>query len=402
MTERTRSLWLDRAPVRTMAPALVGEVECDVVVIGAGICGTSAALGLARAGVSVVWLEAGVVAGEATGRNAGFILQGTAERYDRAVALMGRERARAIHAVSVENHVRMSAIIREHGLDCAYKHRGSLQLAGSEREEVELRTSAEWLAEDGFEARILAADELPPALARHGYRMGVLLPADGELDPVRFVRGAAGVACAAGVRLFESSPVIGLDAGAPGDVTVHTPTGTVRAEVAVVCTNARAGQLVSWCADKVDPTRGQMLSTVPAPPGVFPIPIYADHGYDYWRQLDDGRIVLGGWRNLDPSAEVGHSDVLHDDIQHKMSAFLHSFPELEGVPIEHRWSGTMAFSRDGLPLVGAAPGAPGAVLGVGFTGHGFGFAWRAGDALAQLVLEGRDPLIDLLTPSRLR
>jgi glycine/D-amino acid oxidase-like deaminating enzyme len=170
----------------------------------------------------------------------------------------------------------------------------------------------------------------------------------------------------------------------------------------VVCTNAWAGTLVPWCADKVDATRGQMLATAPAPLGVFPIPIYADHGYDYWRQLVDGRIVLGGWRNLDPSSEVGDADVLHASIQDKMTAFLHSFPELENVAIEHRWSGTMGFARDGLPMVGAAPGAPGAVLGVGFTGHGFGFAWRAGEALAQLVLEGRDPLVDLLTPSRLR
>ncbi len=402
MNSRTRSIWLDGAPARTPAASLSGNIQCDVVVIGAGICGTSTALALAEAGVSVAWLEAGVVAGEATGRNAGFILQGTAERYDRAVALMGRERARAIHAASVENHRRMASTIARHRIDCGYQHRGSLQLAGSAREEDELRTSAQWLVEDGFAADILPATALPPALARRGYQMGVWLPADGELDPVRFVRGAANAAQGAGARLFEHSAVTALDAGAPGAVAVQTRTGMVQADVAVVCTNAWAGKLLPWCADKVDPTRGQMLSTTPAPRGVFPIPIYADHGYDYWRQLDDGRIVLGGWRNLDPSAEVGDADVLHASIQGKMTAFLESFPELGDVQVAHRWSGTMGFSRDGLPMVGAAPGAPGAVVGAGFTGHGFGFAWRAGEALAQLVLEGRDPLVDLLTPSRLR
>ncbi len=402
MSARTRSIWLASAPAWQPAPRLERDIRVDVVVIGGGICGTSAAMGLATAGVSVAWLEAGVVAGEATGRNAGFILQGTAERYDRAVALMGRDRARAIHAISVENHRQMAQTIEQHGLQCGYRHGGSLQLAGTVREEDELRTSAAWLSEDGFEANVLSRDELPPALAARGYRMGVLLPADGELDPVRFVRGAAKVAREQGVQLFEGTPVTHLAADAPGDVCATTPFGSVRAEVALVCTNAKAGELLGWCADKVHPTRGQMLATAPAPRGIFPIPIYADHGFDYWRQLSDGRVVLGGWRNLDPEAEVGHQDILHDGIQDRMTAFLRSFPGLAELPIEHRWSGTMGFSTDGLPLVGPAPSAAGALLGAGFTGHGFGFAWRSGAALAQMVLEGRDPLVDLLSPSRLR
>lgn len=399
---RTSSIWLARAPARPLAAPLVGSVAVDVVVVGAGVCGAAAVWSLARAGVSVAWLEAGEVAGEATGRNAGFVLQGTAERYDRAVAILGRERARAVHALSVHNHQRMSAVVAELGIDCDYRVRGSLQLAGTPHEEDELRTSARWLVEDGFSAEVWSADQLPPALAGRSYRMGVFLPGDGELDPVRFVRGVASAAVGQGVRLFERSPVVALDAGSPGDVTVRTPEGEVKAEVAVVCTNARAGELLGWCADTVDPVRGQMLATAPAPRGTFPIPVYADHGYDYWRQLECGRIVLGGWRNLDPTAEVGHDDRLHTDIQAKMAAFLHSFPGLSGLAIEHRWSGTMGFSRDGLPLVGAAPGAPGAVVGVGFTGHGFGFAWASGEALARLVIDGRHPTVDLLTPSRLR
>jgi len=373
-----------------------------VVVIGAGVCGASAALTLAEAGVDVVWLEAGRVASEATGRNAGFILQGTAERYDRAVAIMGRSRARTIHALSVENHRRMAETVRRHGIECGYRQLGSIQLAGTPHEEDELRTSAAWLVEDGFEAEIWSREQLPESLAGNGFRMAVHLPGDGELDPVQFVRGVAAAAQRAGARLHEGSPVTHLDAPAPGDVTATTADGSVRAQLAVVCTNARAGQLVGFCADKVDPVRGQMLSTTPAPVGVFPVPVYADHGYDYWRQLTDGRIVLGGWRNLDPSAEVGHQDMLHNDIQDRMMGFLRSFPALEGIRVEHRWSGTMAFSRDGLPMVGPAPGVPGAVLGVGFTGHGFGFAWRSGEALARLVLEGSDPLVEVLSPSRLR
>ena len=404
---RTQSVWHARAPAWPgHAPLQSGQVvEADVVVVGAGVCGAGAVHSLQEAGVRVVWLDAGSVAGEATGRNAGFILQGTAERYDRAVALMGRERARAVHSVSVDNHARMRAVIEALDLvqHCAYARRGSLQLAGGEREEAELRTSAEWLAADGFAAEVLGANELSEVLRAGGYQMAVFLPEDGQLDPVRFVRGVARHAVSKGVRLFEHSRVVALEAPTPGEVRVTVAGGgQVHASLALVCTNASAGGLVPWLADIVDPVRGQMLSTAPAPPDTFRIPIYADHGYDYWRQRDDGRIVLGGWRNLDPSAEVGHQDVLHDDIQGRMTRFLRSFPGLADLQVEHRWSGTMGFSRDGLPVVGPVPGLPGALAAVGFTGHGFGFGWLAGEALAGLVLEGVHPVAELFGSSRLR
>lgn len=368
--------------------------------IGAGLCGSSAALSLARQGVDTVLLDGGRVSGQASGRNAGFILQGTAERYDRAVATLGRDRARRIHQYSLENHAAMAACIKELEIACHYRRSGSLQLAGSPREETELEASAAMLEQDGFQARLLIGPKLPAVYREAGFRMGVLLPQDGELDPAALVRGLAQQAVQHGARLVEDSPVIELDASTQGEAFLRTPQGTLQADLVLVCVNARAGSLLPWFADKVDPVRGQMLATAPAP-RIFELPVYADHGFDYWRQDHLNRVVLGGWRNLDPSAEVGVDDLLHDGIQQRMTDFIHRFPALAQVPITHRWSGTMGFSRDGLPLVGAAPGTPAALVAVGFTGHGFGFAFLAGQALAQLALEGSHPLSTELSPRRM-
>lgn len=389
--------WLDGAG--PLAAPLQGRVEADVVVIGAGLCGASAVWALVQAGVSVVWLEARGVSWGASGRNAGFLLQGTAERYNRAVGVMGRERARAVHEMSLRNHAMMRATVAELGLECAYQHRGSLQLAGSVDEERDLLESAEALRADGFAAELRTGDQLDAVYREAGFSVGVYLPADGELQPARYVRGVAQAAIARGARLFEQTPVLALDAPSPGDVRIRTPDGEVHAQLALVCTNAAAGQLMPWFADKVDPVRGQMLATAPAPQ-LFSCPVYADHGYDYWRQDEAGRIALGGWRNLDPEAEVGTAEVLHDGIQARMTEFLHRFPALRDVPVTHRWSGTMGFSRDGLPIVGAVPGVPGALAAVGFTGHGFGFAWLCGAALAELVSDGRSDVADLFSTRR--
>lgn len=391
--------WLDGADALT-AP-LEGDATADVLVIGAGLCGASAALALGRAGIDALWVDAGAVSHGASGRNAGFLLQGTAERYVRAVAIHGRERARRVHELSRENHRAMAATIAELGLACGYQKRGSLQLASSREEEDDLLASAVLLREDGFPADELRGEALGEALAGAGFRFGVHLPDDGELQPATFVRGVARAATELGVRLHERTPIVALEALSPGDVRARTPNGEIRAQIALVCTNAAAGELLPALAGSIDAVRGQMLATAPAPP-VFACPIYADHGYDYWRQDEHGRIALGGWRNLDPDGEVGTEEVLHPVIQARMTEFLQRFPALRDVPVTHRWSGTMGFSRDGLPLVGPAPGAPGALVAAGFTGHGFGFAWVCGRALAEIVLEGRSEAADLLPARRAR
>jgi gamma-glutamylputrescine oxidase len=394
----TRPYWLDRA--EALAAPLQGTVEAEVLIVGAGLCGAGAALALAEAGVRAVWVEARGVSEGASGRNAGFLLQGTAERYNRAIGVMGRERARDVHAASLANHAAMSDTIARLGLSCGYMKRGSLQLAGSPEEEHELLESAALLREDGFSAVELVGDALSPCYHEAGFRLGVHLPEDGELQPADFVRGVAQAAVAAGVRLYEQSPVLELDAPSLGEVRARTPEGQVRADVALVCTNAAAGRLLPWFRDKVDPVRGQMLATAPAP-RLFDCPVYADHGYDYWRQDEHGRIALGGWRNLDPESERGEEELLHPLIQERMTAFLHRFPALRDVPITHRWSGTMGFSRDGLPLIGAVPGLPGAVAAAGFTGHGFGFAFLSGRALAELVLQGTSTWADRFSTRRM-
>lgn len=389
------SLWLDPLPVAR--PALSGDVRCDVVVIGGGLCGASAAFHLASAGISVVLLEGRQIAQSASGRNAGFILQGTAERYDRAVAIMGREKARAIHAASLLNHKLIAEFIEKFKISCAYQRRGSLQLADSVEEEASLEVSAQLLREDGFEANLLSQAALSPVFQALGYKIGVHLPADGELDPACFVRALVDQAEMAGARIFEHSPVLQVDAGSPGDVCVASFTGQVRASVVLVCTNARLGELVPALAQYVDPVRGQMLGTAPLPP-LFPCPIYANHGYDYWRQDALGRVALGGWRNLDPGVEVGHEEVLHEEIQSRMERYLRRYaPDLQ---ITHRWSGIMGFSRDSLPLVGPARGLPGALVAAGFTGHGFGFAFLAGRSLANIVQLGSDDFASLVDARR--
>jgi glycine/D-amino acid oxidase-like deaminating enzyme len=118
---------------------------------------------------------------------------------------------------------------------------------------------------------------------------------------------------------------------------------------------------------------------------------YGDYGYEYFRQLPDGRFLLGGWRHHFRDMEVGYEDRTTLEVQGGLEGFLRRyFPDVADARITHRWSGTMGFSKDGIPLAGELPDQPNVFFAVGFTGHGLGFGLATAERLAERMLAGRD------------
>jgi glycine/D-amino acid oxidase-like deaminating enzyme len=153
--------------------------------------------------------------------------------------------------------------------------------------------------------------------------------------------------------------------------------------------------------NKVFSVRGQMLSTKTVPP-LFKGCMTANHGYEYWRQTPDGRVVLGGFRWRSNDYELGVADEsTTPDVQVAAEEFLHDrFPDHDW-QVEYRWGGVMGFSADGLPFIGPLPGHSDLMVAGGFTGYGMGFGTLAGEAAADLALYGRtDTDIELFNPSR--
>ncbi len=367
----TVSIWQDRAGTL--------EQTCDVAVVGAGIVGSTLARLLGDEGLDVAIIEARQVAAGATGRNAGMVLTGLAEHYNRAVQTYGRQRAREAWALTVANRHRLLEWSAR--LEVPVEQTGSLLLAVDEPEVADLRESARLLAEDGFASEFEPRDPLG-----RGFRAALLQPDDVALDPVAFT-----VAMQASSRatLLTGCELYRIAKGADG-LTLYSRRATVRCQTAILAVNAYAPLLDPFFADKVFPTRGQMLATAPLPP-LLARPGYADHGYEYFRQLPDGRLLLGGWRQHYRAEEIGYSDEITSPIQQGLESFLaRHFSEVEA-DVTHRWAGVMGFSRDGLPLVGSLPHEPRIYFAVGFTGHGLGLGIAAAEQLVDLLLHGRQP-----------
>ena len=386
---------------------LQGTFETEVAIIGAGITGTATALWLARADIDVRVLEARSVAAGASGRNGGFIAYGTTASYSNVIQRYGREQARRLWAFTIGNHELLKGLIDEleqSGWSCSYRRNGSMKLALSEPELEQVIQSTSLLIGDGWEVQIVPRNDLPVRL-QNAYFGGAYYPANGEFQPAKFVTGLALLAQQAGAVFHNESPVIGISANEDG-VLLQTPGGTLRARTLIIATNAwlpELGALVgaNWLSSCIFPTRGQVIATEPVNEQLFPHPCSADEGYQYWRQLPDGRLVVGGWRNRSFDTELQtYDESPNQEIQQHLDAFVHQTLTLPHVKITNRWAGIMGFTSDSLPLIGQLPGVPNCFMAGGYTGHGNAFAVHAAKLVSELVQGKMNPDVELFDPAR--
>jgi gamma-glutamylputrescine oxidase len=368
------SYWQETAP-RLGFPPLEGDRRVDVAVVGGGLAGVSAALAAREAGASVALLEAGQIAAGASGRNGGFLLRGAAVDYAELAEKKGRHVARAMMALSLENRRLILELAAEEAVDVELRLCGSLTLAADAEELELLRRSAELLREDGHRSEEVDLAGLPEGL-RTRYIGGYFTPDDGELHPAKWLRAMAARLARRGGEVYEGTPVAALEG-----TTAVTARGRVVAERVVLALNAYVGRLLPELEHLARPVRGQVLVTAPGPRRWY-VPMYARWGYEYYRQLADGRFLVGGWRDVALAEEQGWDLVLNERVHRALDAFLAE--TVPGARVERRWAGIMGFSPDMLPSVGEV--RPGVVVVGGFSGHGVALAPRLGRMAAELAL----------------
>jgi gamma-glutamylputrescine oxidase len=359
-------------------PRVVLDGRPMVAVVGGGITGCSCALALAEAGVSVRLYEAREIASGASGRNGGFALRGGAAPYPVTAASAGREPAAALWRWTETELAALSELAGD-----AFRPTGSLRLAADEEERVELEEEYEALREDGFEVEW--RDDLPAALAG-SYPAAIFHPPDGVLQPARLVRRLARRAVEAGVEIRERSRI--------------RTTEETQAETVVVATDGYPSGLLGPLEGLVVPTRGQVIATEPLEERLFEIPHYGRHGFDYWHQAEDGRIVAGGFRDVSLQDEFTAEEVTTAPVQAALEDFVAS---LVGRPlrVDHRWAGIFGMVFDFLPVVGRVPHRDDLWVAGGYSGHGNVLGFACGRLVARAILGDRDPLLDLFEPSRL-
>lgn len=380
------------------APPFAGELDVDVAIVGGGISGLTLAHTLVEQSATVAVFDSGPLAGAASGRNAGFLLVAPREPYPEQVALWGRTGARAVLEIGRRTHRRVRHLAESLGIDCDYRASGSLRLTRDAEESEALRSSLPLLESDGFPMREIPLAGAVPETAEQHFDGAFLTNEDGEFHPVKFLHGLAAATQSRGGHLFSGSAVRGARWSA-GTWEVRLDGGVARARSLVLCTNAYAPLLCPFLDTVIKPRRGQVISTAPLEQTVAPRPCYANYGYQYWRQTPQGRLVIGGWRDVDLDSETGYEEKTTDTIQNAIESGMSELVS-EPVTIEHRWAGIMGFARDGRPLVGWLDPEHHLAICAGFTGHGMGMAAACTQDLAELLSWNRAAGISTFDPMR--
>jgi glycine/D-amino acid oxidase-like deaminating enzyme len=366
--------WLTESTQLVTSPLVE---HADVAVIGAGVTGCMCALTLANAGMRVRVHDSRGIAEGASGRNGGFALRGAAARYDVAHATYGVDAARELWQ---RTEAALDRLEQQAG--DAFRRTGSLRLAADTEERDEIRAEFEALRRDGFAAEW--RQEFPSLRPR--FLGGIFHPDDGTLQPARFVRRLAARAADAGVEFRLQERVQSI--------------ATLAADQIVIATDGSGRGLLPELDDALWPARGQVVATAPLDERLFECPHYARQGFDYWQQLADGRIVLGGFRDFSILTEMTDEETTTEPIQEALDAFL---LELLGFAPEvtHRWAGIFGLTQDLIPLVGSLPGHDGTWVAAGYSGHGNVLGFMCGELVARALLGEEDPLLDLFSPARL-
>jgi glycine/D-amino acid oxidase-like deaminating enzyme len=265
----------------------------------------------------------------------------------------------------------------------AFRRTGSLRIANDADEEFELREEYEALRADGFEAEWRDGSELRPA---GRFLSAIFHPVDAALQPGRLVRRLAAQAAEAGADIREHSQVVSL--------------GELDAEHVVVATDGYPSGLLGEFENLIIPTRGQMVATEPLAEELFTCPHYARHGFDYWQQTPDGRLLAGGFRDASLLTELTTDEVTTPVIQGALDEFV---AELVGRPIKvtHRWAGLFGLVLDFLPVVGRVPGEERVWIAGGYSGHGNVLGFLCGQLVANAILGRPAPEVALFDPARL-
>jgi gamma-glutamylputrescine oxidase len=317
------------------------------------------------------------VASGASGRNGGFALRGLAISYSVARERFGRAAANALWRFTERSLDRMEELAGD-----ALRRVGSLRLADDE-ELDDVRAEYEALREDGIAAEWVGELGMPLEAT---FRSAILHPGDGSLQPARWVRRLAARAVEAGAEIVEETRVESL--------------GDLDAEHVVIATDGYTNGLLPELDRAINPIRGQVIVTEPLAETLYPRPHYARHGFDYWQQTADRRLVLGGRRDKSLDTEFTNEETITEPIQAELEAFAAELID-EEPRIEHRWPGIFGATQDQLPLVGRVPGREGLWVSAGYSGHGNVMGLGCGELVAQTILGSPAPELQYFDPARL-
>ncbi|MEE4361164.1 MAG: FAD-binding oxidoreductase [Pseudomonadales bacterium] len=371
---------------QTLRPALEGDQDADVCVVGGGFSGLSTALALAERGVGVRLLEAQAIGFGASGRNGGQVVNGLNASLPKIQRQFGAEMADFVGGLVQEGGRIIRSRIERYGIDCDWRP-GNLFAAytAAHMRELEAKQTL-WRRYGMDEHELLDRSAIQRHVASEAYCGGMIDHSGGHLHPLNLALGEADAIESHGGVIHEGSAVTRLERD--GDrLRVHTRAGSVRARELVLCGNAYLSGVMPELEWRVMPVSTQVVATEPLGEAraraLLPTDLCVEdvrYILDYFRLSADHRLLFGG------GTVYGGSDPA--DVRAKLRPNLERvFPQLAGVRLDYAWSGNFALSFSRVPQLGRL--ANGAWFAHGYSGHGVTGSHLFGVILAEAITGDR-------------
>jgi glycine/D-amino acid oxidase-like deaminating enzyme len=391
---RSHGLWERTAPPAPDTPALRGDATADVVVVGAGYTGLSAALHLAKGGARVTVLEGQAVGFGGSGRNVGLVNAGLWVKPDLVPAALGPERGERLLTLLGAAPRLVFDLVAEHGIACEAEGAGTLHCAVGPKGLSDLEDRARQWQARGAPVRLVDAAEAASLTGTPAYAGALLDARAGTIQPLAYARGLARAALAAGAAIHAGSPVLGVAEDGPR-WRLATPGGTLTADWVVVATNAYTR--APWPEIRAEIAHLPYFNIATAPLGDNLRGTILPGRQGAWDtksvltsfRLDQaGRLVIGS-----VGALRGSGGPVHRAWARRTLRAL--FPQAGDVPFEAEWYGQIGMTADALPRFHRL--ARNVVGFSGYNGRGIAPGTAFGRVLADLVA-GRVAEADLPLP----
>lgn len=380
------SLWSATAPPPASYAGRPLPPTADVVVIGGGYTGMSAALRLAKGGARVSLLEARTIGWGASSRNGGQVLTGLKHGVSDLVRAHGLDGARALYAASLRTIACVEELIAAEGIECEYARCGHLAAAAKPSHFGDLKREQETLARDfGHPTRLVAKADLASELGGGYYHGALLDERSGGLHPAKYIFGLAQAAARAGADLHDNAAVTGVERVA-GGFRVSTARGTIQCRDVFVATNGYTGKITPQLQRRIIPIGSYIIATEPLDPGLARSLIPQDRMvFDtknflfYFRLSSDNRMIFGGRAAFFPAS----TNTIRRSAAILRADMIRVFPALRRSRVEYAWGGTLGFTLDLYPHAGQIDGM---WYAMGYAGHGVAMATYLGQQLADRLL----------------
>lgn len=376
-------VWTATAEPAPPIGKLEGDMVADVAIVGAGYTGLSAAIELAKAGRSVVVVDAAPLGAGASGRNGGQINPGLKLDPDDAVQAIGPAAEDALSFAGRAPDV-VFDLVERYGIKCNIRRCGWLMPAHRASAVPILDRRANSWRRRGVDVRTLTREETRRLVGSDSFVSGIIDPRGGNLQPLSYVRGLARAAISEGAQIFVETPVTSLNSDGKVSV-IKTGGGVIRAGQVILATNGYTDALWPRLKATIVPVHSFQIATVPLPASVgasiFPEGHHAAdtrHLIQYFRKDPDGRVLIGGQGRTGGPRSAS-------DFNHLLQSLVVMFPGLADIEIDFAWSGVVAVTPDYFPHVHRL--APGVTAALGYNGRGVAMATALGQSVGKHVID---------------